>query len=274
MRKRQAPALGVLRLDYDYPPALGDVDDPDSFSYDVLYKVVPGLTFSMCQSGELTEDVTNAVVDSVRFLNSYHVNAITGDCGFMLNIQDLVKDHSDVPVFMSCLVQLPTIINTINSEAEIAIFTANSTSLAQIETELDRMSGLQEHSHRLQIVGCQDVPGFEAVAKGQRVDTEKVGKGLIGLTNTVLRNKPKIECLLLECTELPPYANLLRSVTGLPVYDAITNCDFFMNGFLDNKNFGVHDWQESWDGNREAYEFGDNLSSFERAQLDGGNSKK
>ena len=37
--------LGVIRLDYDYPPAPGDVDSPLSYDYRVIYRVVPGLTF-------------------------------------------------------------------------------------------------------------------------------------------------------------------------------------------------------------------------------------
>ena len=44
--------LGVIRLDYDYPPIPGDVDSPDSFSYDVVYRTVPGLTFEMAQFGK------------------------------------------------------------------------------------------------------------------------------------------------------------------------------------------------------------------------------
>ena len=31
-----------------------------------------------------------------------------------------------------------------------------------------------------------------------------------------------IRAILLECTELPPYADALRYHTGLPVWDAIT----------------------------------------------------
>lgn len=42
------PSLGILRLDYDYPAAPGDMDCPDSFDYDVYYRAIPGYTFSMC----------------------------------------------------------------------------------------------------------------------------------------------------------------------------------------------------------------------------------
>ncbi len=41
-------SLGIIRLDYNYPPAPGDIDHPDSYAYDVHFRVVPGFTFEMC----------------------------------------------------------------------------------------------------------------------------------------------------------------------------------------------------------------------------------
>ena len=41
--------LGVVRLDYVYTPAPGDIDHPESYAYEVVYRVVPGLTFETCQ---------------------------------------------------------------------------------------------------------------------------------------------------------------------------------------------------------------------------------
>ena len=33
--KQEHASLGVVRLDYNYPPAPGDIDSVDSFAYDV-----------------------------------------------------------------------------------------------------------------------------------------------------------------------------------------------------------------------------------------------
>ena len=42
-----------------------------------------------------------------------------------------------------------------------------------------------------------------------------------------------------QCTELPPYSDALRAATGLPVYDAITCADFFIDSKADNPRFGI-----------------------------------
>lgn len=49
--------LGIIRLDYNYPASPGDIDHPDSYGYDVYFRVVPGFTFEMCQSGVMSADV-------------------------------------------------------------------------------------------------------------------------------------------------------------------------------------------------------------------------
>jgi len=50
--------------------------------------------------------------------------------------------------------------------------------------------------------------------------------------------------LLLECTELPPYADALRHALRIPVLDAITLVDFVHSASTDNPAFGV-DFQKS-----------------------------
>ena len=246
---------------------VGDIDHLDTFDYDVLYRTVPGLTFAVCQSGVYSQDVKDSCVEAVEFLKAKDVSGVTGDCGFMLNIRELVENNIDKPVFMSCLGQLHSILHSIGGDCEVAVFTANSDSLEHVESELDRLSGLREHSHRLRIVGCQDVPGFDAVAKGEKVDVEKVGPGVMELAKDFLDRHPGVRSLLLECTELPPYANVLRLETGLPVYDAVSNCNAFMSGFLTDRKFGLNGWQRPWDGSHKAYHLGDNLSEREKEYL-------
>ena len=96
---------------------------------------------------------------------------------------------------------------------------------------------------RFLVAGCQDVPGFEAVAKGEAVDVPRVLPHVVELVQAEIAKQPKIRAVLLECTELPPYADAIRAATHLPVLDAITLVDFFHAAVSENPYFGI-DWDK------------------------------
>jgi hypothetical protein len=52
----------------------------------------------------------------------------------------------------------------------ILIMTADGTTLAPMRDLIRSECGVQNQVKRFEFVGCQDVDGFEAVAKGDKVD--------------------------------------------------------------------------------------------------------
>ena len=267
-KKELAPSLGVIRLDYDYPPAPGDIDSPGSFPYKVYYKVVPGLSFEMCQSGNLTEEVKDRFKESIQWLvNEKNVSGITGDCGFMMYFQEIAREITHIPVFMSALCQLPAVTCAYSANEQIIILTANSKTLEPMRDLIRVECGVDTQDQRYHIVGCEDVDGFEAVAFGEKVDTKKVEPGVVKKAMEALEMYPDSRAFLLECTELPPYSDAIRFKTGLPVFDAITGCNFFIGGFQNDVKFGLENWQCEWDGTQDEYDFGDNLADDEKEAL-------
>ena len=268
-KKSAAARLGVIRLDYDYEAAPGDIDHPDSFDCDVYYKVVPGLTFEMCQKGKITEDVEKRFKDSIKWLvKEKKVNGITGDCGFMMNFQSIARQVTKIPIFMSSLCQLPAVTCAYAEKEQIIIMTANGKSLEPMRDLIRDECGVDTQDKRYHIVGCEDVPHFgQAVANGDKVNTKRATPGIVKKAVDALAKYPKSRAFLLECTELPPYSDAIRFHTGLPVYDSITACQFFISGHKDNPRFGLDNWQDEFDEKQEDYQFGDNLTKKEKDQL-------
>eukprot|EP00429_Kryptoperidinium_foliaceum_P051093 CAMPEP_0176105734 /NCGR_PEP_ID=MMETSP0120_2-20121206/53059_1 /TAXON_ID=160619 /ORGANISM="Kryptoperidinium foliaceum, Strain CCMP 1326" /LENGTH=691 /DNA_ID=CAMNT_0017439851 /DNA_START=65 /DNA_END=2140 /DNA_ORIENTATION=+ len=265
--KQQAPSLGVVRLDYNYPPSAGDIDHPGSYDYDVIFRCVPGLTFEMAQSGRMTYAVQKEFENAIKWLESKKVSGITGDCGFMMAFQPIARDIATVPVFMSSMVQCPMVSVAFDKYDQILILTANSKTLGPQKDVLLNHCGFDVDDDRFVIAGCENVPGFDAVAKGEKVDVEKVTPGIVKMVKGILENQPSLRAIILECTELPPYADALRAEFGLPVWDAITCADFFISARKDNPRFGLNSWQLDWDGVQDEYQFGQNLSASERSKL-------
>ena len=268
-KKSAAASLGVIRLDYDYPPAPGDIDHPDSFSCDVYYKVVPGLTFEMCQKGKITDEVKERFEESIKWLvQEKKVKGITGDCGFMMNFQSLARNITKIPVFMSSLCQLPAVTCGYAQKEQMIIMTANGKSLEPMRDLIRDECGVDTQDKRYNIVGCEDVPHFgEAVAKGEKVKVEDATSWIVRKAVHALFKYPKSRAFLLECTELPPYSDAIRFYTGLPVYDSITACHFFISGHKDNPRFGLQGWQDQWDGKQDEYTYGANLTEEEQKEL-------
>merc|ERR1719329_789660 len=265
LAKKQNPILGVVRLDYNYPPAAGDIDCPGSYGYDVVFRVIPGLTFEMAQSGRMTRAVTEEFKAGIKWLESKGASGITGDCGFMMAFQPIARQVATVPCFMSSMVQCPMVSVAFDKYDKILILTANGATLKPQKDTLLSQCGFDVDDSRFIIMGCQDVPGFDAVSLGEKVDVEIVTPGIVKMTMGILNRQPAIRAIILECTELPPYADALRRATNLPVWDAITNADFFISARKDNPRFGLNDWQSAWDGKVDEYQFGQNLTAEQKA---------
>jgi len=268
VQKQAFPKLGILRLDYNYPPAAGDVDCPASYGYDLIYRTVPGFSFAMCQSGKMTPSVEKDFVQALKWLESQGAAAITGDCGFMMAFQPMAREICRVPVFMSSMVQCPMISVAFDKYDKILILTANSETLKPQKASLLSHCGFDVDDDRFVIRGCQDIPGFDAVAKGEKVDVEYVTPGIVKMVKDLMKEYPTIRAIDLECTELPPYADALRAETKCAVFDAITCADFFIAARKDNPRFGFNQWQCDWDGTHDDYELGDNLSEADLERLE------
>jgi len=266
--RKEKGSLGVIRLDYDYPPSPGDIDCPGSYAYDVYYRCVPGFTFAMCQSGKMTPDVEKAFIEAIKYFEAKGVSGITGDCGFMMYFQELARKHTNKPVFMSSLAQLPAVTCAYNKNEFIAIFTANGKKLGPMRSLIKEECGVDTDESRYVIVGCEDVDGFEAVADGTKVDVVKTCPGVVAKAQGVIKKYPQIRAFLFECTELPPYSDAVRAATGLPVYDAITACNMMIAGFNDNPLFGKQDWQKGWDKEQDEYKLGKNLNAEDISKVE------
>jgi len=261
---REAPSLGVVKLDYSSPSSEGELTCAASFEYEVHYRVVPGWTFKMCQTGKMNEEIKKRFKRAIQWLVDKGVSVITGSCGYMMYYQHIAREITQIPVFMSSLCLLPTITCAFAPKEQIIIMCANGSSLEPMRDLIRTECGVDTNEKRYNIVGCQDVDGFEAVMKGYKVNYDKTEPGIIKRSLEALEKYPESRAFLLECTQLPPFADAIRYHTGLPVFDIITASNFFIESFQDNKLFGINDWQKDWDGEYEEYKFGSNLTQTER----------
>ena len=60
--------------------------------------------------------------------------------------------------------------------------------------------GIDLQADRYKYIGLKDVPGFDAVLKGEKVDIDKLQPGVVNRAKEALKNYPKARAILMEFT--------------------------------------------------------------------------
>jgi len=226
---------------------MGDAAHPNSYYYKTPHAVIKGLSFEDAQAGKPLTDAQRAAMQAaIAELEGLGVTGIAGDCGFLVNYQrEATRMSTKVPCFISAMLQAPLLPSLFGAADDVfLVLTANGPAL------LPAMPKILSECHvaaadqpRFVVRGCEDVPGFgDAVAQAKKVDVDKVRPHVVKLVEDFRAANPGLRAVLLECTELPPYADAIRHATNLLVLDAITLVDFFHSAVSENPYFGI-DWQ-------------------------------
>ncbi len=224
-------AIGIIAVDLVYPKLPGNVVNATTFPFPVLYKKV---SFEIEQLFNGDPSLENMIVESAKELVKEGVRAIFGACGYFAHFQKSVAEAVDVPVFMSSLCQIPMIRTGLKPGEKILVMCASADNVDQ---ELLHKVGAE-----LEDCVIQDVGGMESFAPirwGKTVlDNGRLTQDLALLAQDVVSKHPEIGAILLECSDLPPYAYAIQRSTGLPVYDFISMIDWVEHAVVQKPYFG------------------------------------
>jgi Asp/Glu/hydantoin racemase len=69
---------------------------------------------------------------------------------------------------------------------------------------------------------------FSAVFIGGKttLDERQCHREMQAAAEDLIRTHPDVGAIVLECTNMPPYAATVRRVTGLPVFDAVSMVNY------------------------------------------------
>ena len=216
------PVIGVIMLDTVFPRIPGDVGNRDTFSFPVEYKVVTGANPTRVVKAAdplLLQDFIDAAVA----LERKGLRAITTSCGFLaIFLQELVK-AVNVPIFTSSLLQVHWAQAIIKKDQKVGIITASKQSLT-----VEHLVGVGIQSYPMAIIGMDNSEEFAAVfIEGKKsINVDKARQEMVTAAQSLLGDHPDVGVIVLECTNMPPYAKDIQQVTGLPVFDMVTMINY------------------------------------------------
>jgi Asp/Glu/hydantoin racemase len=142
--------------------------------------------------------------------------AITTNCGFLSIFQRQIAAHVRVPVATSALIQVPWVQAMLPPGQRVGIITVSKGSLTP--SHLDA-AGVPLDTPCVGTEGGREF--FRALIGGesQDMDIALAARDIIEAGRALMAAHPEVGAIVLECTNMPPYAHALREVLGVPIYD-------------------------------------------------------
>jgi Asp/Glu/hydantoin racemase len=224
--------LGILMLEARFPRIPGDMGNAGTWPFPVLYRVVHGASpqrVVLEKAAGLLDDFLAAG----RELVELGADGITTNCGFLSIYQKELADHVKVPVATSSLMQVPFIQSLLPSDKRVGVITVNAKTLTP---EHLTAVGVDPSTP---VVGAEGGREFTRALIGNELtlDVAAAEQDILDAGDALVARHRNIGAVLLECTNMMPYARALRERLGLPVYDIYGFMLWFHAG-LNPRDFG------------------------------------
>ncbi|WP_454854717.1 aspartate/glutamate racemase family protein [Rhizobium binxianense] len=215
-------SVGILMLEAQFPRIPGDMGNATTWPFPVHYKVVRSATPErVVRQGAF--GLLDTFIAAARELVADGVDGVTTNCGFLSLFQEELAAALPVPVATSSLMQVAMVNRLLAPGKRAGILTISGSTLtpAHLEkagvpdgTPLGTTEGGREFTRA--ILGNE----FELDIAAARLDN-------IDAAMELKAKNPDLGAIVLECTNMVPYAADIREATGLPTFSIETFVRWF-----------------------------------------------
>lgn len=218
--------LGILMLDARFPRIPGDMGNAGTWPFPVLYRVVKGATperVVLQGASGLLDDFLEAAQDLV----DQGAEAITTNCGFLTLFQRELAARVQVPVATSSLLQVPWVQAMLPPGKRVGLVTVSASTLSPAHLDA---AGVPRD---IPVAGTEHGQEFFRVlirAEKEDMDVDLARCDVVEAGRALVARHPEVGAIVLECTNMPPYAAAMQAELGLPVYDIYSMMTWFHAG--------------------------------------------
>ena len=218
-------AVGILMLEAQFPRIPGDMGNAQTWPFPVHYRVVRGASPDLVVR-QGAPGLIDAFIAAGRELIDMGVSGITTNCGFLSLYQAALKDALGVPVAASSLMQVPMVECLLPPGKSAGIITISAESLSSAHLAA---AGVRAD---IPIVGT--TPGgafYTAILDNHdRLDVSASRRELVAAAEELCAIAPDTGAIVLECTNMCPYAADIAAATNLPVFSIFDFIVWFQGG--------------------------------------------
>ena len=217
--------LGILMLEARFPRIPGDMGNARTWPFPVLYRVVRDASPERVVRRR-AEGLLPSFLDAAEELVRHGADGITTNCGFLSLFQAEIAARVKVPVATSSLMQVPMLQALLPPGQRVGVVTVDAGSLTADHL---RAAGAPTDTP---VIGTEGGREFTRVLLGneERLDVDAAEQDLLSAGRALVAKHPEVGAVVLECTNMAPYAAALRDALGLPVHDIVGFITWFHAG--------------------------------------------
>jgi Asp/Glu/hydantoin racemase len=211
--------VGILMLDTRFPRIPGDMGHAATFPFPVRYHRVAGASPELVVRRGAA-GLLPAFVEGARQLEREGVGAVTTNCGFLVKYQAELAASVRVPVLTSSLLLVPLVHRMLPPDRRVGILTVNA---AGLHDEHLRGAAIGPDIP-LAVAGLEGEKEFTRVLLGdeEELDVDLAREEHVRVARRLMADHPDVGAIVLECTNMPPYAADVQRATGVPVFDIVS----------------------------------------------------
>lgn len=206
-------SVGVIHINSSYALMPGNVQNAHTFRFPVIYEEVALERMDDLFNG--APYLANALKDAAIRLERRGVKAIVGACSSFGFFQAQVADCVSIPVFLSVLTLLPVLQCAVGS-GHIGVVCANKSGMNE---RIYAACGITR-SDTIRIRQMADQPEFARFLRGGEIDAALLEAETVKVAQDLVSSESAIKVLVLQCSDLPPFAHAVQRAIKLPIVDA------------------------------------------------------
>lgn len=208
-------SIGILMLESRFPRIPGDMGNPATWDCPVIYRVIkhasPDRVVKKGAAGLLP-----AFLAAAKELEAEGAALITTSCGFLCTFQKDLAAAVSVPVLTSSLFQVAGVNALLPQGKRAGILTISKDSLSEAHL---RAAGVPDGTpiaapkgHFVDVI----------LSDWQEMDVARACAENVEAAQALVRDYPDVGAIVLECTNMTPYASEIQKTSNRPVFSIVS----------------------------------------------------
>ncbi|KAI1613144.1 hypothetical protein EDD37DRAFT_626709 [Exophiala viscosa] len=222
------PPMGFIAVECHFTRPAGDAFNERTWPFPLIRERAPGsLVTDLVTREGYDAGFLDRFVQTGQKLAEQGAVGIMTSCGFLAMAQPELAKRLPIPVATSALLHIPSILAFLPADASIGVLTFDDTKLGPLH--LSQLS--IRDVDRVHIIGAPKGGSLQRlVCDDIEYSHEDIEKELVEAALEIAQRHPETRAILLECTQMAPFAVAIQQAVEWPVYDVYTMGCWFYSG--------------------------------------------